>query len=71
MLLKLLFLFVAFWFARVVLRLFLPTRPRPQPRQRRDRDPGPTASPSSDDTLRDLTQQEISDADFEEIPPEE
>jgi len=30
----------------------------------------PADSPTRDERLRDLTRQDISDADFEEIPPE-
>ncbi|MEZ4389388.1 MAG: hypothetical protein R3D98_17735 [Candidatus Krumholzibacteriia bacterium] len=71
MLLKLLFLFLAYWVARLALRAFLPARPRPQPRGGARTPPrGPQAS-APEGTMRDLTQQEISDADFEEIPPEE
>jgi len=72
----LLFILAGLWLIPRLMRLFLPRRPA-EPRvgrgaRRRDRrDPAPDGAPDPPDRLRDLTQQDISDADFEEIPPED
>ena len=67
--LRILFLVLAFLgLSRLVARVFLsPSKSRSSARPPRPpQEPEPPAEP-----MRDLTQQEISDADFEEIPPEE
>jgi len=56
----LIWLLVFWWIARLVGRLLAP-RPTRRP------DPPPTPAGGGD--LSRLTEQEISDADFEEIPP--
>jgi hypothetical protein len=70
MILKLFFVLLAFWVARLMLRTFLP---KPSSRRRPgDRPPRPSArTEKADEPLRDLTRQKITDADFEELPPEE
>jgi len=75
MILKFFLLLVAFLLARMMLRAFLPTRtrrnsgagrqPPRQPRSPRTSDKEP------EEPLRDLTRQKITDAEFEELPPEE
>jgi hypothetical protein len=67
--LRFLILAAAFYFfGRLLMRALVPgRRPRRGPAQR----PTPPPEKKPDDSLRDLTQQEITDADFEEIPPEE
>jgi len=69
MILKLFLLLVAFLVARMMLRAFLPTRPRRKP----DAEPRPprTGGKAPEEPLRDLTRQKITDADYEELPPEE
>ena len=48
-----------------LMRLLVPRRPR-------GADPGRRTGPEQrDERLRDLTRQDISDADYEEIPPED
>jgi hypothetical protein len=64
--LKLLIIAAAFfWLGRLLVRVFSPARREPKPPPRAPR------SGRKKDSLRDLTQQEITDAEFEEIPPEE
>ena len=69
LLLTLGFFWIGRWLVRLVVRAFLPGAGRP-PRER-PRRTSPPRSEASRDSLRDLTQQEISDADFEELPPDE
>jgi hypothetical protein len=69
MILKLFFVLLAFWVARLMLRTFLP---KPSRQRRGDRPPqAPPSKEPADKPLRDLTRQKITDADFEELPPEE
>lgn len=70
MILKLFIILLAFWAARLMLRAFLP---KPTSRRRPGgRPPRPsTRAEKADEPLRDLTRQKITDADFEELPPEE
>jgi len=72
--LRILLLIFAFLVGRTLFRALLSSRRRsPRTGGRRSRTTPPPQSPTkpAQDPLRDLTQQEISDADFEEIPPEE
>jgi hypothetical protein len=48
-----------------LMRLLVPRRPPADDQARRPRET------RQEDRLRDLTRQDISDADYEEIPPEE
>lgn len=67
--LRTLFLTLAFFgLVRLVIRLILPRSKASRKARRSTSSAEPT---QQTDSLRDLTQQEISDADFEEIPPEE
>jgi hypothetical protein len=71
----LLLILAALWLVPRILRLLGPGRrgePRdPLGRFRRRRSRPRTGAPERPDHLRDLTQQDISDADYEEIPPED
>lgn len=74
--LRILFLILAFILGRMLFRALLRNGMRRRAEGRRPRSTPPPKSPRSPasaerDPLRDLTQQEISDADFEEIPEEE
>jgi hypothetical protein len=48
-----------------LVRLLSTRKPAERPSSRAE------SPPAADDPLRDLTQQDISDADYEEIPPED
>ena len=63
----LLFLLAGLLIIPRLLRLLAPRRPEPQSRPRRA-DP---KQPERHDPLQDLTRQDITDVDYEEIPPEE
>ena len=69
----LLFTLGFFWIGRLLVRLlvrsFLAGGRRP-PRER-PRRTSPPRSGANRDSLRELTQQEISDADYEELPPDD
>ncbi len=74
----LLLILAALWLIPRLLRLLLPRGTGEHRtgagRFRRDRRPGggqADSRPERPDRLRDLTQQDISDADYEEIPPED
>ncbi len=66
MLRTILLILAGLWILPRLVRLLTAGRP-PRPRAR-DASPGSPEPPSH---LQDLTRQDISDAEFEEIPPEE
>jgi hypothetical protein len=65
MLRTLLLLLAGLWVLPRLLRLLGGGRRRP------DQAPPPAGAREREDRLQNLTQQDISDAEFEEIPPEE